>query len=143
MAGMMAASLAVAAGSALGGVSRHGIDQLLTRTGASSLLTSTIIANLAGCVLIGLVAALSGPGGRVPLSPNSRHFLTAGYCGGLTTFSMLGMETVAMVTNGAPLAAAGYVTLNVGGAILACAVGLRWGARRDPCDRHRNPECRR
>lgn len=143
MAGLTAASLAVAAGSALGGLCRYGIDQLLLRSAVPPLVTSTIMANLAGCLIIGIIAALSGPGGRLPLSPTVRHFLMAGFCGGLTTFSMLGVEAASVVTAGTPLTAAGHVIINGGGALLACALGLAWGKRFAREDAQRKPMCRR
>jgi CrcB protein len=86
---------------------------------------STLLVNLAGCLLIGaLLAVLLA---RFPRSPWLRPFLAVGVLGGFTTFSTFAVDVVAMTREDrAPLAVA-YVLTSVLGGVLAVVVGLLLG----------------
>ena len=51
----------------------------------------TLVANLSGCFLLGIIAQMSMPSGL--LSPEARLLLAVGFCGGLTTASTMIYET--------------------------------------------------
>lgn len=82
---------AVFIGSGIGGVIRFLISYYLSpRFSTKSLWTMfpwpTFTVNILGCFLIGLIFGLIDSG-SVHLSDQTKTFLTAGLCGGLTTFS--------------------------------------------------------
>lgn len=112
----------VAAGSAAGGVLRFAVGAGLNRGGAVFPL-GTAAVNLAGCFLIGFLAALAE--GRSGLPESARLFLMAGFCGGFTTFS-------AFMYENALLADAGkgeILSLNIGVSLFAGYIFLHWGRK--------------
>lgn len=79
-------------GGSIGAVSRYAIGLLAIRLWGTNFPWGTLIVNLVGCFLIGLIFALSE---RVRwLTPEVRLFLITGYLGALTTFSAFALETV-------------------------------------------------
>ncbi|HZO08042.1 MAG TPA: CrcB family protein, partial [Myxococcota bacterium] len=76
--------LAVAIGSALGGVARYGLSGLVARHAGEAFPWGTLLVNVLGSFLIGFVAALTGPAGRAPASAVVRHFWMPGIFGGFT-----------------------------------------------------------
>ncbi len=87
----------------------------------------TLIANLAGCLVIGLLAALreSGPLHDKPLA---WLLFATGFCGGLTTLSTLAFEIVEFFQAKEPGPGLGYLAVSViGGVVLAAAAyaGMR------------------
>ena len=64
----------------------------------------TLIVNILGCFLIGLVLHLAGRIADFPA--NLRFAVTTGFLGGLTTYSSFNYETTRFVQVGAPNAAA-------------------------------------
>ena len=81
-------------GGGLGTLARYGLNGAI----AARLPTfplGTMIVNITGCFVIGFIAAVSGPStGRAWLSPAWREFLMVGFCGGYTTFSSYGLQTL-------------------------------------------------
>jgi CrcB protein len=56
-----------------------------------SLPVGTLIANLTAAVIIGITFTFAS---KTNLSPRAVFFLTTGLCGGLSTFSTFGWETI-------------------------------------------------
>ena len=83
--------LCVIAGSVLGGLSRYYLGGFIQRVSGSSFPYGTLMVNLAGCLLVGLIA--SAAVGRFPLSASARVFLISGFCGAFTTFSAFMVES--------------------------------------------------
>ncbi len=82
----------------------------------------TLISNLAGCFLIGIVTGLSVD---IPLFSNeSRLFLATGVCGGFTTLSSLIYELAQYYKEEKYLLASFYLTGTFLGAALAFFAGL-------------------
>ena len=75
---------------------------------------ATFVANIVGCLLIGVFYQYSE---RWGLSIEARLLLTTGLCGGFTTFSTFSYEGVALLN-------AGYYTTYVLYVILSIALGL-------------------
>lgn len=114
--------LAVAAGGALGSVARFGVQLAVERTAGRSLPLATALVNIAGCVVIGILAgALSAQ--RVEWSAEARAFAMAGVLGGFTTFSSLGLDTLGLVQEGRAGTAIVNVALQVGVGLLGLAAG--------------------
>lgn len=57
----------------------------------------TLIVNVSGCFVIGLVYALSG---KLNMSPELRGFLATGICGGYTTFSAFSYQSISLMREG-------------------------------------------
>ncbi len=84
--------LLVMCGGSLGAVSRYGVGLLSAKVWGTNFPWGTLIVNLAGCFLIGLIFALAD---RVRLlTPDVRLLVITGYLGALTTFSSFSIETV-------------------------------------------------
>ncbi|MBP7001156.1 fluoride efflux transporter CrcB [Amaricoccus sp.] len=123
--------MAVALGSALGSLARwEGAGALQAALGPP-FPSGTLAVNVAGSFLIGLIAALTSPGGRFPASPAVRLFLMAGFCGGFTTFSTFALDTLQLAQRGAAPVALLYVALSVPLWLAAVLTGWRLGRRLD------------
>jgi len=60
----------------------------------------TLFVNVTGSLVIGFYAALTGPDGRLSVSPRQKLFVMVGICGGYTTFSAFSLETLRFVQSG-------------------------------------------
>jgi len=112
----------IAAGSALGGVSRYLLGGMVQRVFDTTFPVGTLVVNLTGSFLLGLFLhyALETP----TRTPEARAFLTIGFCGGYTTFSTFSHETVALLENGEWTRAGLYVALSVFLALAATILGF-------------------
>jgi CrcB protein len=113
--------LLVGIGSLVGGVSRYGLTLLTQNVSAFSLPYGTLLSNLAGCLVIGLIAGL----GRTELlSTELRLLLATGFCGGFTTMSSFVYELGQFVQDKEYFFASSYFAATLAGAGLAFALGL-------------------
>lgn len=114
--------LMVGLGSMIGGVSRYGMSLLTQNVSAFSLPYGTLLSNLAGCLLIGVIA---GFGDRTELlSTEMRLLLATGFCGGFTTMSSFVYELGQFVQDKEYFFASTYFVATLAGAGLAFALGL-------------------
>lgn len=118
----LTACLLVMLGGAAGSLLRY-VASLALLAQSRDLPWGTIGVNVAGSLLIGVLAALIPPGGRNPQAENLRLLLMVGLCGGFTTFSSFSLQTLALLRNGAPLRACLNVALSVVLCTAAVAVG--------------------
>ncbi len=110
----------IALGSALGGAARYWCYGLMARMLGETFPWGTLAVNVIGCSFIGVFATLTGPEGRW-LAPSSlRMFVMTGVCGGFTTFSTFGLETLYLARDGQWLKAA----VNVLASLLFCMMGV-------------------
>lgn len=110
-------------GSAIGGVARYLLSQWLNPRW-SALPLGTMVVNVVGCLLIGLISgALARSGAQV--GEGWRLFLTVGLCGGFTTFSTFMNENYTMLTLSAVLPAILYTALSLILGLLAVYLGYR------------------
>ena len=65
---------------------------MLHHTSSWRFPLSTFVVNLVGCALVGILVGIAEQ--RHGLNPTARLFLITGFCGGFTTFSAFGFETV-------------------------------------------------
>ena len=89
--------LAIGSGSFIGGVSRYLLSQFVQGKANTAFPFGTLIVNIIGCFLIGIVFAISNRGN---LTPEWRLFLATGLLGGFTTFSAFSNEALAMLRDG-------------------------------------------
>jgi len=89
--------------------------------GAVTFPWPTLIANVLGCLMIGIFYAHSSSWG---LSPNARLLLTTGLCGGFTTFSTFSYEALNLLRTGMYCSFALYATLSFILGLLAVALSF-------------------
>ncbi len=125
----MLAYLLVAIGGAIGSVARFGIGGLVSQKFGETFPLGTLVVNIAGSFIIGFVAALASPEGR--LSPQSRVITTqlvmTGVCGGFTTFSPFSLQTLNLLHDGEWLYAGGNILLSVILCLIATWLGFMLG----------------
>lgn len=118
----MSVQIAVALGAALGGALR-----VLCADVANALdlapLWSTAFVNVTGSLAIGFFATLTGPDGRVMVSPAWRQFFMVGVFGGFTTFSILSLETLNLLMAGKTMAGSANIGMSLGLCLLAVWAG--------------------
>jgi fluoride exporter len=120
------AYLLAALGGALGALARWAVAEALP-TAAGGWPWATLLVNLTGCFLLGVLVAVLAA--RPPEPAWVRPFLAVGVLGGYTTYSAFAVEVVDLVDDGAVALAAGYVVLSVVGGVTAVAVGAVAGRR--------------
>jgi fluoride exporter len=113
--------LFIGTGSFLGGISRFLVSRYVQNTIISSFPFGTLVVNIFGCFLLGLIYGLSEKGNVV--SPEWRLFLTVGFCGGFTTFSTFANENIALLKDGNIFYFALYASLSVFLGIMATYLG--------------------
>ena len=118
----MPATILVMIGGAVGAALRYQLGRVTLATLGPGFPWGTLIANLAGGLLMGVLASalarMSGSG------ESARLLLGVGVLGGFTTFSAFSLETVLMIERGQFGVAALYALVSVVGAVAALFLGL-------------------
>jgi CrcB protein len=115
--------LAIALGSALGGLARYGCSLVAIAWLGPGFPWGTIVINIVGSFVIGWFATLTGPDGRLLVSSVVRQFVMVGICGGYTTFSSFSLETLVLLQRGALVGAVGNVLLS----LIFCLMAVWFG----------------
>jgi CrcB protein len=105
-------------------MARYGLAGLAGRVLGAGFPWGTLAVNVIGSFVIGFFATLTGSGGRALVSGDARLFVTAGLCGGFTTFSAFSLQTFDLISDGEPARAG----LNVAASIVLCLVSVWLGA---------------
>ncbi len=113
----------IALGSALGGVARYWISGVVAQRFGEAFPVGTLVVNVTGSFVIGFIATVSDPGGRMLMNATARRFMMAGLCGGYTTFSSFSLQTLNLARDGEWLYAAANVMLSVVVCLLAAWLG--------------------
>ena len=121
--------ISVALGSIVGGVARYLVSVLFASQFQDGFPWATLFVNVTGSFFIGFYAALTGPDGRVFVSPRQRQFVMVGICGGYTTFSAFSLETLRLVQSGNVQAASLNIFISVMGWMAAVWIGHVLAAR--------------
>ena len=119
----MLSSLAVAVGGAVGSLLRFWLGELFSLLGLTAFPWATLAANVSGSFLIGLIATLTGPDGRLLVTPELRLFWMVGICGGYTTFSSFSLQTLTLAQGGAWARAGANIALSLVLCLLAVWLG--------------------
>ncbi len=88
---------------------------------ADQFPTPVLLVNVAGSLLAGVLVSLSSAG---VLQTEFLVILVTGFCGGLTTFSTLSVETIQLIRDGHPVVAATSITTNLVLGIGAATLGF-------------------
>ncbi len=112
----------IAVAGAAGAVSRYGVGLWAQRLLGSHFAYGTLMVNILGCLLLGLVLELESQTEWIGTS--ARLFMAVGFLGAFTTFSTFGFETLKFVQAGDHHLA----LLNVGANVILgmVAVWLGW-----------------
>jgi len=114
--------LVIAAGGALGAMSRYGVNLAAARWLGLGFPWGTLIVNIVGCLILGALIELLALRSELPQA--WRSFLGTGFCGALTTFSAFSADVVLMWERGALVPAAAYLLCSLVLAIGAFVAGL-------------------
>jgi CrcB protein len=101
----------VAAGGALGCVSRYYLTAFIQQRAGADFPAGTLIINVTGSFLLGFIMRYALQSGVV--SAETRVLLTSGFCGGYTTFSTYSYEAAMMLDDGEYGRAAVYIGASV------------------------------
>ena len=121
---MIKSLLIVGTGSFIGGAMRYWLSTLMKSVCGQGFPWGTLMVNLLGCFLFGVVFAVFG---KSNATDNTWYLLlTTGICGGFTTFSAFANESVQMLQQGNTWGFVGYVatSLVAGLALIALGYGV-------------------
>jgi len=103
--------LLIAVFGAVGTLARYGLQGLVQIRMGSTFPFGTLLVNLTGCFLLGLIGQITL--NRMIVPPEWRVAIAVGFFGGYTTFSSFGWETAKMLESGEWLRATTYVASSV------------------------------
>ena len=115
-----AIALWVALGGALGSAARYWCSGLVANAMGETFPWGTLIVNVSGSLVIGFIAAVSGPDGRFLIPPEARQFMLVGILGGFTTFSSFSLQTLSLARDGEWLLAGA----NIVGSVVLCLIAV-------------------
>ena len=135
--------LLVALGGALGALTRMGVSQLAARWLGSGFPWGTLLVNVAGCLVIGVIGqslvSLEGVTGKALTAESQslvsllRYGLIVGFLGALTTFSTFGFEVMRDFSQpGRAYLALLNIGANLGICLLAVWLGMWLAAGKTP-----------
>ena len=119
----------------LGGAARFWVSGVVARLVGETFPWGTMLVNVVGSFIIGFVATLTAPDGRVFIGSTARLAIMAGFCGGFTTFSSFSIQTLNLMNDGEYIQAGANIGLSVvlclaavwaGSAVAASFNTLRW-----------------
>ncbi len=114
--------LLASAGGALGAGARYLVYQHVTRLWGAAFPWATMIINIVGSLLIGVLVAILLE--RLPDTTGLRVFLITGILGGFTTFSAFSFEVVELIERAEITYALLYLAGSVVLSVAACWLGL-------------------
>lgn len=108
-------------GGGTGSVLRYLIGRALNNT-IPNFYLGTFAVNVIGCLLIGFTLGFASKNNM--LTQNQAVLITAGFCGGFTTFSSFALEQYSFLKNGDVLNFALYTTCSILFGVLAVSFGF-------------------
>jgi CrcB protein len=118
---MLKAVLAVAIGSAAGGLLRWALSDKLNAA-FPAFPPGTLVANLLGGYIVGFAIAYFSQAVSIPAE--WRLLIITGFCGGLTTFSTFSAEVVAMMNEEQWAMAGAIIAAHVTGSVAMTFLGI-------------------
>lgn len=123
----LGAAVLVLLGGFLGGFARFAVSGLVGARVGELFPWGTLVVNVAGAFLIGLLAGLGSLAGGAFAGPLVRDFLIVGFCGGFTTVSSFALQTLFLGLDGEERAATLNIVVSAGLCLAAVAAGF-WTA---------------
>lgn len=114
--------LLIGAGGFLGAISRYYVSKGSTLVLGNRIPYGTLIVNVLGSFLLGLIFTLSVE--KLAVSENMRFFIAVGFLGAFTTFSTFSVETLYLIEDGAYSSAFVYVMGNLLISLAAAFAGI-------------------
>jgi fluoride exporter len=116
-------ALLVALGAAVGAPARWWVDQHVRRRAGGDFPWGTLLINVSGSLVLGVLL------GATARRPDAAlvALVGTGFCGGFTTFSAFGFETVRLVEDGELVPATANVVVSVVVGVAAAAAGWLLG----------------
>jgi len=111
----------VGSGSCIGGIARYLVGRLAQEAIGLTYPFGTLLVNVSGCLLIGLIFGFSD---KQLINPDWRFFLATGLCGGYTTFSSFSYENISLLREGQTTTFFIYVFLSLALGLLATWLGV-------------------
>jgi len=118
----------VGIGSAFGGMARFWVSGVVATAVGQKFPWGTIVINITGSMVIGILYALTLPDGRLNTSRILvLQLLMIGVCGGYTTFSSFSLQTLTLAREGQWLWAGGNILISVAACLIAVWLGFMLG----------------
>lgn len=114
---------AASAGGVIGALARWAVV-LRWPTTAGSFPWTTLVVNVSGCFVVGVLAGVLDSRPRTGRTRPVRAFAVTGVLGGCTTFSTWSVDVDRLLAEGHQLTATADVALTLAGAVVAVVVGL-------------------
>ena len=117
--------LALAGG--LGAAARFVVDALVARHSSFRVPLGTVVINVTGSFLLGLVTGLFALGSPVSAGATVKAVLGTGFCGGYTTFSTASVEVTRLWVAEGRRTGMGYAAATLAGSVAGAALGIGLG----------------
>ena len=121
---VISAFICVVVGSALGGTARYFVSGVVARRLGETFPWGTMIVNVTGAFLIGILGALATHGSSLFAASNPWLFAVTGFLGCYTTVSSFSLQTLALARDGEAALAVGNVVFSVLLCLGAVAAGF-------------------
>lgn len=115
--------LIVGLGGGAGSMLRYAVHKFFQVQSIATFPTGTLIVNIAGCFLIGILWSLASR--SLTWNEEMKLLLMTGFCGGFTTFSAFTLEGIGLLKENKTLLFFIYLTASVIGGLLATFIGIR------------------
>jgi CrcB protein len=119
---MIKQMLLVGTGGGIGSILRFLASYWTVKSGTPAFPFSTLMVNLAGCLLIGLLSGIAMK--QSGLDAHLRLLLITGFCGGFTTFSAFSLENLQLFQSGQYVSLIVYVAGSILLGLAAVGAGL-------------------
>ena len=115
--------LIVGVGGAVGSMLRYAVQKFFQAQTAAAFPTGTLLVNIAGCFLIGILWSLVSR--SLTWNDEMKLLLMTGFCGGFTTFSAFTLEGIGLLKENRTVLFVIYLTASIVGGLLATFIGIR------------------
>lgn len=112
----------IALGGGIGSIFRYLTSVMVQKYYASIFPLATLITNVLGCFLIGLIVGLLEKNQLT--NSDLKWFLITGFCGGYTTFSAFGYENISLMQSNNSGLAFVYIGVSIITGLFAVWIGL-------------------